>query len=112
VELAHRCPVVHGVEGGDLVDAHRRHVEEARHLVHDADAGEAVLALAQVEQRHDGGLLVLRRVALEDLGDDGLVLLGELEGNLGVVVGGVAVLFAMIGLWSAIVSPRIPSSPR
>jgi hypothetical protein len=62
-------------------------------------------------QRHDGGLRVLRRVALEELGDDGLVLLGELEGDLGVVVGGVAVLFAMIGLRLAIVSSRIPSSP-
>lgn len=48
-ELAHRSPVVHGVEGGDLVDSHRRHLEEAGYLVHDADAGEAVLSLAKVE---------------------------------------------------------------
>ena len=92
VELANRGPVVHGVERGDLVDAHGGHLEDARHLVHDADAGEAVLALAEVEQRHDGGLLVLGRVPLEDLGDDGLILGGELEGDVGVVVGGVAVL--------------------
>jgi hypothetical protein len=51
-----------------------------------------VLALAEVEQRHDGGLLVLRRVALEDLSDDRLILGVELEGNVGVVVAGVAVL--------------------
>lgn len=91
-ELAHGCPVVHGVEGGDFVDTHRGHFEEARHLVHDADAGEAVLPLAQVQQRHDGGLLVLRRVALEDLGDDGLILRCELERNVRVVVGRVSVL--------------------
>ena len=92
VELAHGRPVVHGVEGSHLVDAHRGHLENACHLVHDADAGEAVLPLAQVEQRHDGGLLVLGRVALEDLGDDGLILLGELEGDVRVVVGRVAML--------------------
>lgn len=91
-ELADGCAVVHGVEGGDLVDAHGRHLEDARDLVHDADGGEAVLALAQVEDGHDGGLLVLRRVALEQLDDDGLVLRRELEGDGGVVVGRVAVL--------------------
>jgi hypothetical protein len=51
-----------------------------------------VLALAEIEKGHDGGLLVLRRVALEDLGNDGLVLLVELEGEIRVVVVGVAVL--------------------
>lgn len=91
-ELAHGRPVVHGVEGGDLVDAHRGHLEHAGDLVHDGDGGEAVLALAEVEERHHGGLFVLWRVALEDLGDDGLILLGELEGDVGVVVWCVAVL--------------------
>jgi hypothetical protein len=95
VELAHGCPVVHGVEGGHLINTHRRHFEDAGHLVHDADAGKAMLALAQVEQRHHGCLLVLRRVTLEDLGDDGLILRGELEGNVGVVVGGVAMLSSL-----------------
>jgi hypothetical protein len=51
-----------------------------------------VLALPEVEDRHDGGLLVLRGVFLEDLGDDGLILSVELEGDIGVVVGCVAVL--------------------
>jgi hypothetical protein len=92
MELAHGRAVVHGVEGGNLVDALRGHLEDTGDLVHDADAGEAVLALAQVEQGHDGGLFVLRRVALEDLGDDGLIFGSELEGDVGVVVGGVAVL--------------------
>ena len=92
VVLAHRTPVVHRVERRHLVDTHGGHLQEASDLVHDADAGEAVLALGEVEQRHHGGLLVLRRVPLEDLGDDGLILLVELEGYVGVVVGGVAVL--------------------
>lgn len=92
MELAHGRPVVHGVEGGDLVDTHGGHLEDAGDLVHDADAGEAGLALAEVEQRHDGRLLVLRRVSLEDLGDDGFILGRELEGDVGVVVGRVSVL--------------------
>jgi hypothetical protein len=92
-KLAHGRAVVHCVEGGDLVDAHGGHLEQAGDLVHDADAGEAVLALAEVEQGHDGGLFVLGRVALEDLGDELLVLGVELEGQVGVVVGCVSVLF-------------------
>ena len=92
MELAHRCPVVHSVEGGDLVDTHGGHIENARHLVHDADAGKAMLPLAKVQQRHHSRLLVLGRVPLEDLGDDGLVGSCELERDVGVVVGGVAVL--------------------
>lgn len=51
-----------------------------------------MLTLAEVEQRHDGGLLVLGRIALDDLIDDGLVFRAELEGNIGVVLGGVSVL--------------------
>lgn len=51
-----------------------------------------MLALAEVEEGHNGGLLVLRRVPLENLGDDGLVLLVELEGDVGIVVRSVAVL--------------------
>lgn len=90
-EFADGRAVVHGVEGGDFVDAHRGHLEDAGHLVHDADRGESVLTLAKVEDGHDGGLLVLGRVALEELGDDGLILRGELEGNLDIVVGRVAV---------------------
>lgn len=93
MELAHRRPVVHGVEGRHLVDAHWGHLENAGDLVHDADTRETMLALAEVEQGHDSRLLVLGRVALEDLGDDLFILLGELKGDVGVVVGGVAVLF-------------------
>lgn len=91
-ELAHGVPVVHGVEGGHFVDSHGRHLQQASYLVHDTDAGEAVLALAQVEQGHDGGLLVLLGIPLEDLGDDGFILLVEFEGDIGIVVRGISVL--------------------
>lgn len=91
-ELADRRAVVHGIEGGDLVDTHGGHLEQAGDLVHDADAGESVLALANVKNGHDGGLFVLGRVALQDLGNDLFVLGAELERDIGVVVGRVAVL--------------------
>lgn len=90
--LADRLAVVHGVEGCDLVDTHGGHFKHASDLVHDADAGEAVLALTEVEQGHDSGLLVLGRVALEDLIGEFEVLLGKLEREGRVVVGLVAVL--------------------
>jgi hypothetical protein len=92
VELADGRPVVHCVEGSDLVDSARRHFEDASDLVHDGDGSEAVLALAQVEQGHDGGLLVLGRIPLEDLGDERLILRVKLERDIWVVVGGVSVL--------------------
>jgi hypothetical protein len=59
VELARGVPVVHGVERGDLVYTHGWHLQYPCNLIHDADTGEAMLALAEVEQRHDGGFLVL-----------------------------------------------------
>jgi hypothetical protein len=91
--LADRLAVVHGVEGRNLVNAHWGHLEHASDLVHDADAGETVLALAKVKQRHDGGLFVLGRVALEDLIGELEVLVGKLEREGRVVVRLVAVLF-------------------
>jgi hypothetical protein len=57
-----------------------------------------VLALAQVQEGHDGTLLVLGRVAFEDLIDEFHVLLGELERDRGVV----ARLVAMHGKCIAI----------
>ena len=92
MELADGRAVVHGVEGGDLVDAHGGHLEQAGDLVHDTDAGEAVLALAEVEDGHDGGLLVLRRVPLQDLRHHLLVGCIELERDVWVVVARVPVL--------------------
>ena len=90
--LAHRLTVVHGVESRDFVDTHRGHLEHAGDLVHDANAGVTVLALAQIQDRHDGSLLVLGGIALEDLIDEFKVLLGELERDGRVVGGRVAML--------------------
>lgn len=90
--LANRLAVVHGVEGCDFVNTHWGHLEHPGDLVHDTDTGVAVLALAQVQQRHDSRLLVLGRVAFEDLIDELEVLLGELERDGRVVGRLVAVL--------------------
>jgi hypothetical protein len=84
--------VVHGVESGNLVDTHGGHFQSAGDLVHDADAAETVLALAKVEQGHDGSLLVLRRVSAEDFLDELLILGIEGEGDVEVVLWCVTVL--------------------
>ena len=46
--LAHWLPVIHRIESGDLVHSHRRHFQDARHLVHDANARVPMLPLTQV----------------------------------------------------------------
>lgn len=51
-----------------------------------------MLTLAKVQDWHHRSLLVLWRVAFEDLVDELVVLLVELEGDAGVVVVGVTVL--------------------
>ena len=85
--------VVHGIESRDLVHPHGRHFQEPRYLVHDADARPAViLALTEIQQRHDGCFLVLRGVAGEDFLDDGEIGVREFERNVGVVFGSVAML--------------------
>jgi hypothetical protein len=96
VVFADRVPVVHGVECRYLVHSHGRHLQYPRNLIHDADAAESVLALAEVEERHDGGLLVLRGVPGDDLFDERLILRREFEGNLEVVLGSVAMLYAAL----------------
>lgn len=71
-----------------------------------------MLALAEVEHGHDGSLLVLGRVALEDLGDELLILGVELEGQVGVVVGCVSVLGAdsmSANFWTFCVSMDEPA---
>lgn len=92
----HRIPVVHRVEGCHFVDPHGRHLQPSCHFVHDADAGEAVLALAEIEEGHHGGFFVLRGVAFEDLVDELVVDLVEGEGDRGVVIGGVAMLLGIL----------------
>ena len=81
MEPSYGGTVVHGVEGGDFVDAHRRHLQPAGDFVHHGDGGEAVLALAEVEEGHDGGLFVLRWVAFEDFGDEFFIGGVEFEGD-------------------------------
>ena len=92
VVLAHGGPVVHGVESRDLVHTHGRHLQYPCNLVHDADAAESVLALSEVEEWHNGGLLVLRGVPRDDLLDELFILGSEFEGNFEIIFGGVAML--------------------
>ena len=43
------APIKHGIKGRDLVHPHRRHLDQLRNIVHDANAGPAIiLALAKV----------------------------------------------------------------
>ena len=92
VESANRRSIVHCVEGSNLVDAHRGHLQDPSNLVHDADTCEAMLPLSKVEKRHHGRFLILWGVAFEDLIDKLLVDGIELERNLGVVVRSVSML--------------------
>ena len=95
VELAHWVPVVHGVESRNFVHTHWWHLQYPRNLVHDADAGESVLTLAEIEERHNGGLLVVGGVSRDNLLDELLILFGELERDRRVVLRAVAVLRAV-----------------
>lgn len=94
MEAADRVPVVHGVEGRDLVHAHRGHLQHTCHLIHDANACKAVLPLSEVEDGHDGGFLVLRGVSAENLLDELIVLWRKLKGDRGIIDGRVAMLHA------------------
>lgn len=96
MELPGGVPVVHGIKGGHLVDTHGRHLQYPRNLVHDADACESVLALAQIQQWHHCRLLVLAGVAAQHLLDELLILRIELERDVQVVFGGVAVLYGVL----------------
>lgn len=94
--FANGLAVVHGVESCDFVNTHRGHLKQPGDLVHDTDAGVAVLALTQIQDRHDSSLLVLGRVAFEDLIDELEVLVVEFEREGRVVGGLVAVLIEQI----------------
>jgi hypothetical protein len=98
MELARGVAVVHGVESSDLVYTHWWHLQYPRNLVHDADACESVLALAKVEEWHNGGLLVLGRVPGDNLLDELQVLGCELEGDVRIVLGCIAVLYDALEL--------------
>ena len=60
--LTLRPELEHRIEGRDLVDADRRHVEDACHLVHRHARQPALLALREVEQSDHGACLPARRV--------------------------------------------------
>ena len=92
VESAHWIPVVHGIECGHLIHSHWRHLQYPSYLVHDADACEAMLALAEVEQRHYSGFLVLAGIPRQHFLHELLILGIELEGNVEVVLRSVTVL--------------------
>jgi len=90
--VAHRFPVEHGVKGGDFVHAHGRHLEEARDVVHDADARPSlVLSLAEIEEGDDGRFFVLGRIPGYDVLCFFHVVGGERKGYLWIVMLGVAV---------------------
>lgn len=77
------APVEHGVERRDLVHPHRSHLEQLRHVVHNADARPPfVLPLAEVEEGDDGRLFVLWRVMRDDFIGAFKILGCELEWNL------------------------------
>ena len=66
-------PIIHRVEGCDLVDSHRWHLENPRDFIHDTDACKAMLPLAKVEEGHHGCLFILGRVAFQDFLNEFLV---------------------------------------
>jgi len=92
VKPPYRTPIIHCVECGHLVHAHRRHFQYAGNFIHNADTGEPVLTLPKIKQWHDGGLLVLTGISCDNLFDDLLVGGIELERNLWVVARTVSVL--------------------
>lgn len=57
-----------------------------------------MLPLSKVEKGHHSRLLVLGRVALEDLINKLVVLFGELEGDAGIVDGGISMLMEAISI--------------
>lgn len=82
---ANRRSVVHRVESCDLVNSHRGHFQNARHLIHDAETGEAMLSLPEVQQRHYCSLFVLAGIPGKDLLDELFIGRAELEGNIWIV---------------------------
>lgn len=84
--------VEHGIEARDLVDADRRHFEDAGDLVHRGERQPAVaLALGKVEESDHGRSLVVLRVLREHGLDLRVVRIGKIERRLERVVGDIAV---------------------
>mmetsp|Transcript_18880 Transcript_18880/g.29535 ORF Transcript_18880/g.29535 Transcript_18880/m.29535 type:complete len:230 (-) Transcript_18880:179-868(-) len=94
VVLANLIPVVHGVEGGNLVYTHGGHVEDHCNLVHSRDWNPAsaskirhvfCLLLGQVQERHDCRTLVVGWILLQDNGNLLVVLGGEIPKQVSIV---------------------------
>lgn len=51
-----------------------------------------MLPLSKIKDGHDGGLLVLGWVTLEDLFNELVILLRKLEGDVRIVFGGISML--------------------
>lgn len=85
-------PVEHGVESSNFIHTHRRNFKQTSNFIHDRDGCKTVLSLAQIQKRHDSSLLVLRRILLQDLFNTLLVVGIEFKGNIGIVLGCIAML--------------------
>jgi len=93
VVLADLGTVEHGVERCDFIHLHGRHVENLGDLVHCREGEEVVvLLLSDEESRDASGLLVVRGVLVEQILDLSVVLRGELEGSIVIIVLGVSVV--------------------
>jgi len=78
-----RGPVKHGIECGDLVHAHGRHLKHGGDIIHDAETCPSlILSLAEVKERDDSSLFVLWRIVRDDLLSAFEVLRCEFERNL------------------------------
>ena len=87
VILADLGPIEHGVEGGDLVDLHGLHIEDLGDFVHCGESEEVIVLLLRDEQGRDAcRLLIVRGVFVEQLLYLLVVLFGELERRVLVVV--------------------------
>lgn len=92
MEFAHRRPIIHSIKRSHLIHPHRRHLQDPSHLIHNAQTGESMLSLSQIQNGHDSRLLVLWWIALEDLVDELVILVVELEGDFGIIDRRVAML--------------------
>jgi hypothetical protein len=90
--LAYGTSVVHCVECSNLIDTHRRHLQQSSNFIHDAQACETMLPLSEIENWHHGRFLVLWWIALQNLIDELVILLRELEGNASIIIRRIAVL--------------------
>lgn len=101
--FAHRRTIVHSIERSNLVDTHRRHLQQPSNLIHDAQTSESMLTLSEIQNRHNSSLFVLRWISLENLSDQLLVLCCEFERDRGIVFGRVSVLCTVRSFVSTLV---------